>query len=58
VIVEALNDDLPIAEKFNALGPILNEQGRRLWAATEAMVLGRGDVSLVAQATGLSRPPI
>ena len=58
MIVEALNDDLPIAEKFNALGPILNEQGRRLWAATEAMVLGRGGVSLVAQATGLSRPPI
>jgi hypothetical protein len=35
---------LPIAEKFKALGPILNEQGRRLWAATEAMGLGRGGV--------------
>jgi len=53
-----MNDDLPIAAKFKALGPILNEQGRRLWAATEAMVLGRGGVSLVAQATGLSRPTI
>jgi transposase len=53
-----MKDYLPIAEKFNALGPILNEQGRRLWAATEAMVLGRGGVSLVAQATGLSRPTI
>jgi hypothetical protein len=53
-----MKDYLPIAEKFKALGPILNEQGRRLWAATEAMVLGRGGVSLVAQATGLSRPTI
>ena len=53
-----MKDHLPIAEKFKALGPILNEQGRRLWAATEAMVLGRGGVSLVAQATGLSRPTI
>jgi transposase len=53
-----MKDYLPIAEKFNALGPSLNEQGRRRWAATEAMVLGRGGVSLVAQATGLSRPTI
>ena len=45
-----MKDHLPIAEKFKALGPILNEQGRRLWAATEAIVLGRGGVSLVVQA--------
>jgi transposase len=53
-----MKDYWPIAEKFKALGPILNEQGRRLWAATEASVLGRSGVSLVAQATGLSRPTI
>jgi hypothetical protein len=53
-----MTDHLPITKKFKALGPILTEQGRRLWAATEAMVLGRGGVSLVAQATGLSRPTI
>jgi hypothetical protein len=53
-----MKDHRPLADKFKALGPILNEQGRRLWAATEAMVLGRGGVSLVAQATGLSRPTI
>jgi transposase len=53
-----MKDQLPIAEKFKALGPILNEQGRRLWAATEAMGLGRGGISVVAQATGLSRPTI
>ena len=49
---------LPIAEKFKALGPILNEPGRRLWAATEAMGLGRGVVTLVAQAAELSRPTL
>ena len=53
-----MTDHLPITKKFKALGPVLTEQGRRLWAATEAMVLGRGGVSLVAQATGLSRPTI
>jgi hypothetical protein len=53
-----MKDHLPIAEKFKALGPTLNELGRRLWAATEAMVLGKGGVRLVAQATGLSRPTI
>jgi Rhodopirellula transposase DDE domain len=53
-----MTDHLPITKKFKALGPILTEQGRRLWAATEAMVLGRGGVRLVAQATGLSRPTI
>src|SRR5262245_5156984 len=53
-----MKDDLPIAAQFKALGPILTEQGRRRWAATEAMVLGRGGVSLVARATGLSRPTI
>ena len=53
-----MKDELPIAERFKALGPILNEQGRRLGAATEAMVLGPGGVRLVAQATGLSRPTI
>ena len=47
-----------VAEKFKALGPVLNEQGRRLWAATEALAFGRGGVTIVARATGLSRPTI
>jgi hypothetical protein len=38
-----MKDYRPIAEKFKALGPILNEQGRRLWAATEASVLGEAE---------------
>jgi hypothetical protein len=36
----------------------LNERQRRLWAATEALALGRGGISRVAEATGLSRPTV
>jgi hypothetical protein len=32
----------------------LDERGRRPWAATEAMALGRGGITVVAIATGLS----
>ncbi len=45
-------------EKYAALGPLLNERQVRLWAATEARALGRGGITLVAQATGLSRKRI
>jgi transposase len=47
-----------IREKFSALLPILDERSRRLWAAAEAKALGRGGISLVAKATGLSRTTI
>ena len=40
--------------KFNALAGDLDERGRRRWAATEAMAIGRGGVTAVALATGLS----
>jgi hypothetical protein len=36
----------------------LNERRCRQWAAAEARVLGWGGLSLVALATGLSRPTI
>jgi hypothetical protein len=42
-------------EKYERLGPLVNERQRRLWAATEALALGRGGITWVAQATGLSR---
>lgn len=35
--------------------PVLNEQSRRRWAATEAKALGRGGVSCVVGVTGLAR---
>jgi hypothetical protein len=41
--------------KYEPLQPLLNERQRRLWAATEALALGRGGITWVAEATGLSR---
>ena len=40
------------------MGPVLNERARRRWAASEALALGRGGISAVALATGMSRPTI
>ena len=47
-----------VAEKFEALRPVLNELARRRWAATEALAFGRGGISAVARATGLSHKTI
>jgi transposase len=47
-----------IATKFAILRPLLDEHARRLWAAVEARALGRGGISRVAEATGLSHPTI
>jgi hypothetical protein len=43
-----------IRSKFIQVGNDLNERGRRRWAATEALSLGRGGIAAVAEATGLS----
>ena len=51
--------DVPtIRAKFEVLRPYLDERRRRLWAAAEAMVLGRGGLTAVATATGLERNTI
>lgn len=42
-----------IRSKFMLLGNDLDERGRRRWAATEALSLGRGGIAAVAEATGL-----
>jgi len=47
-----------IRRKYQSLLPEMDERRRRQWAAAEARDLGWGGVSLVAQATGLSRPTI
>jgi hypothetical protein len=47
-----------INTKYEALAPIMNEKIRRYWAVSEAMSLGWGGVSVVSQATGLSRTTI
>ena len=47
-----------IAEKYESLRGVMDEQMRRLWAATEARALGYGGVTTVARAVGLTRPTI
>src|SRR4051794_32867213 len=47
-----------IRRKYQLVVPELDERRRRQWAAAEARELGWGGVSLVARATGLSRPTI
>lgn len=43
-----------IRTKYLVLTNDLDERGRRRWAATEAMAIGHGGITAVAQATGLS----
>ena len=47
-------DEDTIRTKYEALSPELTERSRRLWAATEAMSLGRGGMAAVSRATGIS----
>src|SRR6266851_8829286 len=47
-----------VRSKFDLLCPLMTERLRRQWAACEAQSLGRGGVTTVAQATGLSRTTI
>jgi hypothetical protein len=47
-----------VTERFRSLAGVLDERTRRLLAAAEAKVLGRGGASLVARATGVSRRAI
>lgn len=47
-----------VAYKFGRLSSIMNEKLKRRWAACEAMTMGRGGISAVARATGISRTTI
>jgi hypothetical protein len=47
-----------IRRKFQALRPGMDERLRRQWAAAEARELGRGGITVVARATGMSRTTI
>lgn len=47
-----------IEKKLSRLWPHLNERGRRMLAAAEAVDIGHGGVSLVSHACGLSRVTI
>ena len=47
-----------IKQRFTQLKGWLDERSRRLWAAAEATAHGRGGISLVARASGISRRAI
>ena len=47
-----------IKAKFDALRPVLDERTRRLWAGAEARAIGRGGITRVAEATGMSRTTV
>jgi hypothetical protein len=47
-----------IKRRFTQLGAWLDERTRRLWAAAESTAHGRGGISLVARASGVSRRAI
>ncbi len=44
-----------VKRKYRSLDEMMDERMRRQWAATEALALGWGGVSAVAEATGLAR---
>jgi hypothetical protein len=46
-----------IRKRYKEVAPVLDEQGRRRFAAAEALALGRGGVSLMARITGLATSP-
>ncbi len=52
------NAEARIRHKFRLVAVELDERRRRQWAAAEARDAGWGGISLVARATGLSRPTI
>ena len=50
--------EAPIKARFEALSPVLDEKGRRLFAASEARAAGRGGIAAVSRATGIARSTI
>jgi len=57
-ILDPVADSAGITARYEALKPVLDERARRLLAAAESQVVGKGGISAVAQATGISRPVI
>jgi transposase len=51
-------DIAAITARFDALKTVLDERSRRLLAAAESQAIGKGGISIVAKATGISRPVI
>jgi hypothetical protein len=51
-------DESAIRLRFEALKPVLDERGRRRFAAAEARAAGFGGIQAVAQITGIARSTI
>ena len=49
---------LTVRRKYHTLSNIMDERVLRLWAASEALALGWGGITAVAEATGLSQTTI
>src|SRR5919108_2701140 len=47
-----------IRKRYELLAPLLDERRLRLYVAAEALTVGYGGITLVSQATGVSRPTI
>src|SRR5882757_8882054 len=47
-----------VRRKYQTLSRIMDERMRRRWAASEAIALGWGGITAVAEATGLSQTTI
>src|SRR6266699_1348662 len=47
-----------IGRRYRELSPVLDERGRRRFAATEARAYGYGGVSVVSRITGMARSTI
>ena len=51
-------DIAAIKRRYEALRPVLDERGRRRFAAAEALTAGRGGIAAVSKATGIARSTI
>ncbi|RAI45324.1 ISAzo13 family transposase [Rhodoplanes roseus] len=51
-------DDRAIRMRYLAVKPVLDERGRRRFAAAEAMAAGRGGIATVSRITGIARSTI
>jgi transposase len=57
-ILGPVADIAAITARYEALKSQLDERSRRLVAAAESQAIGKGGISVVARATGISRPVI
>src|SRR5260370_10522253 len=57
-ILATVADIAAITARYESLKTLLDERSRRLLAAEESQAVGKGGISVVAKATGMSRPVI